>query len=499
MRARELRSARSGSTVVSAKSRAPTQPLGRGFDLRNVAVTPHGPAAEAQADRVAADAVATSRGRPLVDWFADRHGVDLSGVRVHTDDAATQARGARAFTRGNDVTVAAGELAAPRGRELLAHELTHVAQQRAAGTSTVQCAPKDGKAKGPDRAVDHRDVQMIFDGADLIVMADGAEVFRFGAQSGRPLIVRPQDLAKCGGDARTDSYMNNPRYTGVQDYGAIPEGTYTFSMADMQRFTLGEELFQIEFSHHTTTHKTAQGNVTGGDWGSGRVPLRPRHLERAPCGDASARSGFFLHGGWFSGSSGCIDIGTSFDTLADWLAGFPRPITVTVKYTQAPSPPGYLTGLSGMFAYEVFGDAPFNLSHGPHAGAGTEVAAPSGGPADTRFLLSTGYDGILRWAGGALAAGVRLDASIGSKEQFVRLGFEGSTNFRLFRSLYGTLQGGYLWPIGASATQTPGPFAGGGLGYDFGRVHLELLYDTLFQAKSQPAVHQALLSIGLTL
>jgi hypothetical protein len=60
-------------------------------------------------------------------------GVELTGVRIHTDAVAAQAAlalGAQAFTIGEDIFFAAG-LFAPdtrSGRTLLAHELTHVAQ-----------------------------------------------------------------------------------------------------------------------------------------------------------------------------------------------------------------------------------------------------------------------------------------------------------------------------------------------------------------------------------
>lgn len=64
----------------------------------------------------------------------ERHlGVDLSAVRLHTGRASqglNRAVSARAFTSGTDVFVGDGtDPAAHSGRELLAHELTHVAQQ----------------------------------------------------------------------------------------------------------------------------------------------------------------------------------------------------------------------------------------------------------------------------------------------------------------------------------------------------------------------------------
>jgi len=64
-------------------------------------------------------------------------GADLSGVRVHTGaeaDRLNRAVSARAFTTGSDVFFRQGEYkpGTSSGRELLAHELTHVVQQDSA-------------------------------------------------------------------------------------------------------------------------------------------------------------------------------------------------------------------------------------------------------------------------------------------------------------------------------------------------------------------------------
>ena len=62
-------------------------------------------------------------------------GTDFGGVRVHADgeaDGLNRALSARAFTTGQDIFFRQGEYApgSSRGKELLAHELTHVVQQR---------------------------------------------------------------------------------------------------------------------------------------------------------------------------------------------------------------------------------------------------------------------------------------------------------------------------------------------------------------------------------
>jgi hypothetical protein len=74
-----------------------------------------------------------------------RFGRSFEDVRVHTGERATEATGsieARAFTVGRDVVFGAGQYApgTQTGRTLLAHELTHVVQQRGEPSGVVQRA-----------------------------------------------------------------------------------------------------------------------------------------------------------------------------------------------------------------------------------------------------------------------------------------------------------------------------------------------------------------------
>ena len=81
-------------------------------------------------------------GRPLPvserAYFEPRFSRDLSGVRIHTGsraEEASRAIGARAFALGDDIAFAGGEYrpGSTESRRLLAHELTHVVQQRKSG------------------------------------------------------------------------------------------------------------------------------------------------------------------------------------------------------------------------------------------------------------------------------------------------------------------------------------------------------------------------------
>lgn len=92
--------------------------------------------------------LARSPGQPLSGEIADRMGAvlggDFDGVRIHTDavaDEAAQQIEAEAFALGEDVYFARGRYSphTARGQALIAHELTHVAQQQG-GANTIRLA-----------------------------------------------------------------------------------------------------------------------------------------------------------------------------------------------------------------------------------------------------------------------------------------------------------------------------------------------------------------------
>jgi hypothetical protein len=448
--------------------------------------------------------VLRSPGQPLDStvraFMEPRFGRDFSAVRIHSDPkAADSARavGARGYTVGSHIVFSRDNYApaTTQGRSLLAHELMHVVQQT--GGRAGQLVQRDSKKGTPrvtpaaaspkSKATDYKNIRMHFDGADLVVTGDKEEIFRYSAQSGRPIRITPEDAAQCGASTVTDTYMNDKRFVGIKDAGPTPEGTYTFTAPSIERFTFGEEIGLITSS--VTGHKetTVHGHkIHSGDWGSGRVPLSPvGRVGEGPCGNASKRDGFFLHGGLLAGSSGCIDIGTHFDELADFLEGYKQPIRLTIKYERPPPSVRFFTGLSGATAYGAF-----HLRQDPHLRLGAEFT-----PLGARGVASAGYDEVLQWAGGAIHVGARLDIPFNDKEAFVRAGLSGGVHFRIFQGLYGQLFGGYSWDIGRA---TQGPEVGAGLRYDLGRVHLEALYNVLHVANQNERVHQALVGVGFT-
>lgn len=101
--------------------------------------------------------VLRSPGQPLDpntrSYFEPRFGHDFSQVRVHTDRRASesaQAVNARAYTVGHDIVFDAGQYRTldVEGRQLIAHELTHVAQQ-ARGLPTIRLQREKGTSPRP--------------------------------------------------------------------------------------------------------------------------------------------------------------------------------------------------------------------------------------------------------------------------------------------------------------------------------------------------------------
>jgi hypothetical protein len=113
------------------------------------------PDGRAHPDVESAIAMTRGTGQKLDEGSRDKVGGalgdSLEDVRVHTDPAANQLANsvsARAFTTGNDVYFAKDEYkpGSSDGQQLLAHELTHVVQQRGASTSGPLTVSQPGDA-----------------------------------------------------------------------------------------------------------------------------------------------------------------------------------------------------------------------------------------------------------------------------------------------------------------------------------------------------------------
>lgn len=84
--------------------------------------------------------------------------------------------------------------------------------------------------------------------------------------------------------------LNNPNCEGARNLGPIPRGQYAVCRRDINDPGMFHDLAR---------------NYLYGDWGDWRVAIR------SPTGSPMSfgRGGFYIHGGRYPGSAGCIDIG----------------------------------------------------------------------------------------------------------------------------------------------------------------------------------------------
>ncbi|MFH8337039.1 DUF4157 domain-containing protein [Streptomyces sp. AM6-12] len=158
--------------------------------------------------RSAVHEVLRSGGRPLADGVrADmeaRLGADFSDVRVHSDArarASATAMGARAYTSGNHIVIGAGG----GDDHTLAHELTHVIQQRrgpVAGTETgdgIKVSDPSDRFEREAEATARRVMRGSPAGPGARIPADASGAAPSGAApSGRPAVQRVLVLGSKG-------------------------------------------------------------------------------------------------------------------------------------------------------------------------------------------------------------------------------------------------------------------------------------------------------------
>ncbi|MGH7516505.1 MAG: eCIS core domain-containing protein [Gemmatimonadales bacterium] len=128
---------------------------------------------------------ATGGGRPLSvserQFFEPRFGQDFGHVRIHADArAADSARSvnALAYTIGSHITFGEGQYqpGTTKGRTLLAHELTHTVQQRAASGPSLQRTIGDGHDLTSPRFSGDLVLEAVYDGERLLRADPGGGV-----------------------------------------------------------------------------------------------------------------------------------------------------------------------------------------------------------------------------------------------------------------------------------------------------------------------------------
>ncbi|CAN5484934.1 hypothetical protein BH09BAC6_BH09BAC6_01770 [soil metagenome] len=125
-------------------------------------------------------------------FFEPRFGHDFSNVRLHTDAVAAksaQSINALAYSTGNHIVFNSGQYSpeSDSGKKLIAHELTHVIQQKSLSNQAVQMKPGDGcgtdflyqfdAVANSEKEKDHRGVPRLFYTAPTGKSEDVAKYF----------------------------------------------------------------------------------------------------------------------------------------------------------------------------------------------------------------------------------------------------------------------------------------------------------------------------------
>jgi len=207
------------------------------------------------------------------------------------------------------------------------------------------------------------ELTITFDGQDLTLSRDGNEIARFDAYSGHGAYQAPQ-------------------FQDYADHGPIPEGSYSFTLNDIQQ-PRAIDIFLSPFG--MGAWPAWGGNEVG--WGTMRAPLTPSEGT-----ETYGRSGFFIHGGQNPGSAGCIDVTTNDIALFSFIKVYEDSdgiIPVIVSY----SPPIQSNSLDAAInaAHPFYEDAIVRMAGGG-SGDGSGGSESSNDDDDTGSVYGTGDD-----------------------------------------------------------------------------------------------------------
>lgn len=115
------------------------------------------------------------------------------------------------------------------------------------------------------------------------------------------------------------------------NFGPIPAGKYSVNPNNIQRWA-DLPWYQKVAAYLPGKHGELPGGVVA--WGHTRVPIDipgGSVVFNTPTGVYS-RGNFFIHGGWYPGSAGCIDLGAYEASFFNYFSGQTESMSLTVHY-----------------------------------------------------------------------------------------------------------------------------------------------------------------------
>ncbi len=157
---------------------------------------------------------------------------------------------------------------------------------------------------------------LTFNGKELNMYKNGQKIKSWEAMSGR-------NQYQC------------KEYQNIPSGGPIPEGEWLVKQKNHQNFFKDQSVIEQAISHAslgTTLFNKKIGKWPGSliAWGTNRIWLEP-----APQTNTYNRTNFSLHGGFFKGSDGCIDIPWQMDDFIDEFKRYGKDMIVKVQYPKS--------------------------------------------------------------------------------------------------------------------------------------------------------------------
>ena len=175
---------------------------------------------------------------------------------------------------------------------------------------------------------------LLFDGDSLIWLSNGGQIKRWDATSGVNLLnAEPNQWLQL----IKKPFTTTQELQKLSNFGPIPQGLYyvgklqTSSLEDTNPFMdFVRYIFGSNQSGHDWNTNTAGTKIS---WGHYRAALTPKSNT-----NTYGRSNFYIHGGAFPASHGCIDLTSDMESFAKfysaWTYKFKKKnIPLTVKYS----------------------------------------------------------------------------------------------------------------------------------------------------------------------
>jgi len=176
---------------------------------------------------------------------------------------------------------------------------------------------------------------LLFDGDSLIWLSDGSQIKRWGATSGVNLLnAEPKQWLQ----VIKKPFTTTQELQKLPNFGPAPEGQYTIGKLQTSRLEKTNPfmdfvryIFGSNQSGHDWNTNTAGTKIS---WGNYRASLNPKSGT-----NTFGRSNFYVHGGAFPASHGCIDLTSDMESFAKfysaWCAKFKKnSIPLTIKYNK---------------------------------------------------------------------------------------------------------------------------------------------------------------------